>query len=229
MAKNPVSSNDDSEKAASYSVDSISDLIVNRIETGVYRQGDQLIARTIAQELGTSIAPVREALNRLKGEGLVEFFSNRSARVKELSDKELLDSLEVWQANAMLQVRLAAQRAGIRDNAERMRKSWRKIRSAGMRDDRLKFLQRVKEFSNLLKEICDNAYLDRVEKVVHTELWSRNVVDAIEDKDWIPYVEGFCAVGEAVIAGDQKAAEKAYANHLQRFTGHVLRKMARDK
>ncbi|MEM9880153.1 MAG: GntR family transcriptional regulator, partial [Pseudomonadota bacterium] len=114
MAKNPVSSNDDSEKAASYSVDSISDLIVNRIETGVYRQGDQLIARTIAQELGTSIAPVREALNRLKGEGLVEFFSNRSARVKELSDKELLDSLEVWQANAMLQVRLAAQRAGIR-------------------------------------------------------------------------------------------------------------------
>ena len=217
------------EKTPVQSVDAISSLIVKRIEAGEYRQGDPLIARNIAQELGTSVVPVREALNRLMGEGLVEFFSNRSARVKQLSHKELLDSLDVWQAHAMLQVRLAAQRAGIRDNADRMRQAWKKVRSAGVKGQRAKFLEHVREFNNLLKEICDNPYLERVEKVLHTELWSRSVVDGIPGEDWGDYVDGFCAVGEAIISGDQKAAEKAYARHLRRFTNHIMRKVAAEQ
>ena len=44
----------------------VKELILQRILTGFYPPGDRLVETRIAQELGTSQAPVREALHRAK-------------------------------------------------------------------------------------------------------------------------------------------------------------------
>lgn len=75
--------------------DTIYDCLRAEILGGVLPAGERLIAAEIAQRLGSSTNPVREALHQLRGEGLVEILPNRGARVRELGPAFVRDVMEV--------------------------------------------------------------------------------------------------------------------------------------
>ena len=54
-----------------------------------YAPGDRLVEQRIAEELGLSRTPVREALRMLEAEGLIEHETNKGARVPRLSMHEV--------------------------------------------------------------------------------------------------------------------------------------------
>ncbi|MEG2577897.1 MAG: GntR family transcriptional regulator, partial [Glutamicibacter sp.] len=54
-------------------------LVSERIVNGAYSPGYRLVLGTIADELGCSVVPVREAIRRLEAEGLVHFTRNVGA------------------------------------------------------------------------------------------------------------------------------------------------------
>src|SRR5690349_24905529 len=56
-----------------------------------YRPGQRLVEQRIAEELGLSRTPVREALRMLEAEGLVVSERNRGAMVRPLSSTEVVD------------------------------------------------------------------------------------------------------------------------------------------
>ena len=56
--------------------------IRRKLETGKLGPGDKLITRTLAQEFGVSLSPVREAINRLATEGLVDHTPGAGAEVE---------------------------------------------------------------------------------------------------------------------------------------------------
>src|SRR5437879_5999382 len=56
-----------------------------------YPPGHRLIEQRIAEELGLSRTPVREALRMLQAEGLVVSERNRGAMVRPLSETEVVD------------------------------------------------------------------------------------------------------------------------------------------
>lgn len=89
-------------------------MLLARILRGDLRPGDLLVETRIAQELGTSQAPVREALRDLELLRLVESQPFRSARVREVSDDDLLD---VFPVRAVLE-ELAAREAVKRDDLD---------------------------------------------------------------------------------------------------------------
>lgn len=66
---------------------------------GVWPQGTKLEALKLASELGVSMTPVRDSLNRLAGENLVELQPGEGYRVPRLTERALRDLLEV---NAIL-------------------------------------------------------------------------------------------------------------------------------
>lgn len=67
---------------------------------GTYEDGSHLSEVRLAETLGCSRTPVREALRRLSAEGLVEFLPNRGARVVAWSTAELED---VFRIRALLE------------------------------------------------------------------------------------------------------------------------------
>lgn len=84
--------------------------IRQQIIDGNHRVGDHLVESELAETIGVSRTPVREALRRLATEGLVDFIPNRGARVAEWSDRELD---EIFELRALLEsygARLAAVR-----------------------------------------------------------------------------------------------------------------------
>ncbi len=90
----------------------IKEILLERILRGELRPGDLLVETRIATELGTSQAPVREALRDLELLRLVESQPFRSARVREVNDDDLLDVFPVRMVLEELAGRLAAQRLG---------------------------------------------------------------------------------------------------------------------
>nr|WP_315456954.1 GntR family transcriptional regulator [uncultured Sphingorhabdus sp.] len=66
---------------------------------GRWRPGERLEALRLADDFGVSMTPVRDCLNRLAGEGLVEMKPGDGFRVPRISEKMLRDMLDL---NAML-------------------------------------------------------------------------------------------------------------------------------
>ncbi len=65
--------------------------IRERLSRGELAPGNQLVNRTLAEEIGVSVIPVREAINRLASEGLVEHVPGAGAFVRQPSRQDLDD------------------------------------------------------------------------------------------------------------------------------------------
>lgn len=87
----------------------------DRILSGEIQPGAVIQQRELAARIGISTTPLREALRRLKSEGLVELDAHRDARVTPLRVEEARDLLELRTSLDPLAARLAAQR---RTNAD---------------------------------------------------------------------------------------------------------------
>lgn len=78
---------------------SLVDLVARQIRaeifSGKYVSGQKLIVRELSESLGVSHTPVKDALNRLTAEGLIEAFPNRSMVVRTFSNEELIEIMAV--------------------------------------------------------------------------------------------------------------------------------------
>ncbi len=77
---------------------------------GEFQPGERLMEVTLANKLGVSRTPVREAIRMLELEGLVKMIPRRGAEVANITVKDLSDALEVRMAIEELSVRLACER-----------------------------------------------------------------------------------------------------------------------
>jgi DNA-binding GntR family transcriptional regulator len=82
----------------------------NKILSGELAPGETINQATLAPAIGVSTTPLREALRRLKSEGLVELDAHRDARVTMLTAEEARDLLEMRRSLDPLAVALAAER-----------------------------------------------------------------------------------------------------------------------
>jgi DNA-binding GntR family transcriptional regulator len=87
----------------------IKDVILQRIVSGEYAPGSRLVETRIAQELGVSQAPVREALRDLEQLGCIVHEPFRGCSVRAFSVDELLEAFPVRAALEALAARLAAE------------------------------------------------------------------------------------------------------------------------
>jgi DNA-binding GntR family transcriptional regulator len=89
----------------------IKDVLLERILRGELQPGERLVETRLARELGTSQAPVREALRDLQLLRLVDSEPFRGARVRAVDDEQLLPVFPVRMALEELAAREAARRA----------------------------------------------------------------------------------------------------------------------
>jgi len=111
-----------------------SDYAYTRLRDGVlsgeFAPGTVLNQANLAKTIGISTTPLREALRRLKSEGLVELDAHRDARVAPLTAEEARDLLEVRRSLDPLAVGLAAERR-TKEEIRRMRQATVCLESLG--------------------------------------------------------------------------------------------------
>lgn len=91
------------------SVDQASSMIRQAILSGTYGPGQRIKVADVSKQFAFSAMPLREALRKLEGEGLVQFERNRGAIVRKL-DRQFIEDL--FELNTEL--RVLAVRRGIR-------------------------------------------------------------------------------------------------------------------
>ena len=80
------------------------------ILTGEMKPGERLMEIHLANKLGVSRTPIREAIRKLELEGLVIMIPRRGAEVAQITWKNLKDVLEVRRALDVLAIELACER-----------------------------------------------------------------------------------------------------------------------
>ena len=90
--------------------DQIAQVLRNAILTGDLRGGERLIESAVAERMGVSRAPVREAILALKGQGLVSAVPRKGAFVTRWSRTDVEELFTLRVALEGLAVRLAAGR-----------------------------------------------------------------------------------------------------------------------
>lgn len=78
------------------------------ILSGKLRPGERIVEDRICTELGVSRSPLREALRKLEGEGLISILPRRGAVVTELTPRDHIDLFAVREALEGLAANLAA-------------------------------------------------------------------------------------------------------------------------
>lgn len=138
--------------------DKAADHIRLRIVRGVFQLGEPLSEIALATELNVSKTPVREALMRLKGEGLVEVHPQRGTFVFAMTPDQVRKLSEL---RAILEC--AAMRLALEQNGPALVKAWTPIiaamRAALDRFDAERYRRLDGEFHRALFALADNDYL----------------------------------------------------------------------
>lgn len=90
--------------------DEVFNTLREKILKGVLKPGERLMEIHLADQLGVSRTPIREAIRMLELEGLVKMVPRKGAQVAKISREDLQDVLEVRKALDTLAVKLACER-----------------------------------------------------------------------------------------------------------------------
>jgi DNA-binding GntR family transcriptional regulator len=141
----------------------------DEILDGTRAPGDRLVERDLADELGVSRVPVRDALRTLVGEGLVTPRPRSWAVVREFTASDVADLNEVRAAFEPLAFRLAAQRrtpAGL----DRLRATVDAELAAAAAGDAVGARRAAADFHEIVTELAANDLLGELERTMRSRM-----------------------------------------------------------
>ena len=190
----------------------IKDVILQRIVAGEYPPGARLVETRIAQELGVSQAPVREALRDLEQVGCIVHEPFRGCSVRAFSAEELLEAFPVRAALEALAARLAAERM-TEDELLRLAEMLETMRDAARRGDAHDQSRANASFHATIVRAARNTTLERQWSFL--EPYSRTYLTVSQPGlDLRALSERHVPILEALRARDGGAAAEAMHRHL---------------
>lgn len=141
--------------------DQVKERLLEGILSGRFAPDSRIVETQIARELGTSQAPVREALRGLEALGVVEITPFRGARVRRPTRRELLEAYAVRSVLEGLGARLAVPRMTDADLAE-LAGCVETMQAAAAADDGAAVAEADARFHGRIVELADNRALEKV-------------------------------------------------------------------
>lgn len=190
----------------------IRELLLERIIKGELQPGNRIVELQIAQELGTSQAPVREALRELQSLGFVEHEPYRGTRVRRITEEELT---EIYPVRAALE-ELAAQEAASRLEGKvgELEREFEAMLGAAERGNLNDLAAHDTTFHRLIVEAAGNRVLLDTWRTLRVE--ARVVVTALKtDIDLHELAELHRPLLEALKEGSPEKAGSALRQHFE--------------
>jgi DNA-binding GntR family transcriptional regulator len=199
--------------AAETLVEHIIQSIRESIRGGEFAQGERMVVADIARRYGVSMGPVREAIRRLAGEGLLEFTPHRGATVRAYSERDIREIFQVREAIEGYAARLAAENIHRGDYAARLRGCQKRMNAAGYRNIAA-LTDARQQFHDLLYEFAANAALKEAAMRLTFPV-NRLLFNKLTPKErLLASTREHDEVIDAVLAGDGVRAERAMRVHL---------------
>jgi DNA-binding GntR family transcriptional regulator len=209
--------------ARSVLADQVKERLLEEILAGRYAPDARIVETQVARELGTSQAPVREALRGLEALGVVEITPFRGARVRRPTRRELLEAYAVRSSLEALGARLAVPRlndddlAALAEHAEAMQRAARGGDGHAVAEADARFHGRI-------VEIADNGTLGKLWRSL--EPFSRTYITLVvpgADPQWSADLH--TPILQALLARDTDAVVAALERHFADVAANMARRL----
>jgi DNA-binding GntR family transcriptional regulator len=193
--------------------------------SGRFAPGERLSEPLLAQTLGVSRTPVREALMRLSEEGLVELVPGKGARVRTFTPEEVE---EVYRVRALLEGE-AAREAALKATPEALEALEARLRAIdeAAPEDHLEQMRRDLEFHKALVRLSGNRTLFRLYEDLLSTLALIRAAEPTRSQD--PETRRqHRAILEALRLRDPEGARRAVEAHLDYFRELLGRRLRKE-
>lgn len=147
---------------------------------GELAPGERLMEIHLAERLGVSRTPIREAIRKLELDGLVVMIPRRGAVVASITEKDLKDVLEVRQTLEILAVEVACDRMTPEQLSE-LEEAGKEFQSLKDTDDFTKLAAADMKFHEIIYAATDNARLIHILNNLREQMY-RYRLEYLKDK-----------------------------------------------
>lgn len=180
---------------------------------GELKPGERLMEIQLANKLGVSRTPIREAIRKLELEGLVLMIPRKGAEVAEITEKNLRDVLEVRCALEELAVQLACDRIdkqGIRD-LQQAAKNFESVLDSA---DITKIAEADVAFHDIIYMATDNKRLIQLLNNLREQMY-RYRIEYLKKKEYYPrLLAEHQDIIQAIANGERERATKITSQHI---------------
>lgn len=193
--------------------------ILDEIRAGHLLPGDRLMEVELANRLGFSRTPVREAIRQLEGDGVVAHVPRVGAAIRRLDHAEISELYDMRAVLESTAARFAARAASEVELAELA--SIQQAMAAG--DGDVYVLNR--QFHAALLDAARNRFLKKAVASIHTTLLILGPSTLREDERAEDALKEHAAILGALMGRDEDGAERAMRAHIAAAHGARLKQM----
>lgn len=191
------------------------------IRTGALKPGERLMEIQLAEELGVSRTPVREAIRKLELEGYVIMMPRRGTYVASLSIRDVNEVFEIRTSLDSLASGLAAERI-TEEELERLKRLLALIGAYIEQNDMDKIVETDTEFHDLLYQVSRNTRLVGIifnlrEQLTRFRSASMSYPGRLKET-----LEEHSRIVDAIADGDVERAQKAAEDHMEKSEQTLL-------
>ncbi len=209
----------------------LKDIAYERIKEAIrlaeLQPGQPLSETRLSKQLGISRTPVREALQVLAQEGLVQVIPGRAVTVAAPSLREVMDAIHIRSVLEPELVRLAT-KAITEDQLAILWTALGDLESAVSKDDRLAWSNADNTFHETISEACPNQLLGELSlqirnRIAHLSIDIGNDVERLQQCTYEHRI-----IVERMAVGDAKGTEEATRDHINMLRESILRRYSHN-
>lgn len=191
------------------------------------KAGEKLPEIHLADKLGVSRTPIREAIRKLEREGLVVMAPRRGAIVAKINEKNLKDVLEVRRALDMLSAKLACERI---DEArkEELKQACLHFAEVVKSGDLQDIAQKDVALHNIIIEAAGNITLQRQMSSLAEQMYRYRVKYLKDDSQYETLMREHQAIYESIVKGDVKTATRLAGEHIDHQEKAIISQLRAD-
>lgn len=198
------------------------------ILTGELKPGERLMEIHLANKLGVSRTPIREAIRKLELEGLVIMIPRRGAEVAQITEKSMNDVLEVRRALDALCVELACDRI-TKEELDALKNACRDFELAVASGELKKIAETDVALHNIIVEATGN---DRLIQLVNnlSEQMYRYRFEYIKDTSQHKnLIEEHRIIYESIVKKDKETASNEAKTHIDNQKKAIIKQIVLDR
>ncbi|MBR4982505.1 MAG: GntR family transcriptional regulator [Lachnospiraceae bacterium] len=198
------------------------------ILTGELKPGERLMEIHLANKLGVSRTPIREAIRKLELEGLVTMIPRRGAEVAQITEKSMKDVLEVRKVLDNLSVELACDRI-TEEEKEKLQNACRDFEDAVRTGDFSMIAKTDVAFHDIIVAATRNIRLSQMVNNLAEQMYRYRfeyIKDSSQHSRLVQEHEEIC---QGIIQGDKAKALAAIEAHIDNQEIAVLNQIRIDR
>jgi len=188
---------------------------------GSLKPGTKLSEGKIAEQMGVSRTPVREALKELAAEGFVKMNPNQAVAVSNASVEDVQEVLQIRGVLEGLAARLTTKTIN-EEEIKELEKYQKRMEQYTNKDDVLAFSEMDAEFHELILNICGNNRLIQIRKNLSDQA-HRYRIRSLSVPGRLKYsLKEHQEIVEALKRKDAEQADRLSQKHIENVLANIL-------